>query len=116
MRRFLRNTLREITFLRKLVRLAWKYYYSDPKFISLLITFEKYAPSSDGNPRLKSQLTKNTINGIFQSINLLCDATTNIKTTTLRLEDLNFNKDEKKFIGVKSEWFVWILALWGIRL
>ena len=98
MKRYLKNILRKITFLRNLIRLARKYYYSDPKFISLLITFEKYAPSSDGNPRLKSKLTKNTINGIFQSINLLFDATTNIKTTTLRLEDLNFNKDEKKSI------------------
>ena len=57
MRRFLKNVLREITFLRNLVRLARKYYYSDPKFISLLTTFEKYAPNSGGEPKLKSNLT-----------------------------------------------------------
>ena len=54
MRRFLKNTLREITFLKRLVRLVRKYYYSDPKFISLLTTFEKYAPNSSGKPKLKS--------------------------------------------------------------
>ena len=94
MRKFLKNILREITFLKKIVRLARKYYYSDPKFISLLTTFEKYAPNSGGEPRLKSKLTKNTINGIFKSINLLSEDLKNSETIALKIEDLELNKDE----------------------
>jgi len=50
MKQHLKNRLKKITFLRNLIRLARKYYYSDPKFISLLTTFEKYAPNSGGEP------------------------------------------------------------------
>ena len=96
--KFLKNILREITFLKKLVRLARKYYYSDPKFISLLTTFEKYAPNSGGEPNLKSKLTKNTINGIFKSINLLSKDLKNSETIALKIEDLKLNKDEMNSI------------------
>ena len=58
--RNLKNRLKKIYLLKKLFRLARKYYYSDPQFISLLTTFEKYTPNSNGEPRLKSKLTKNT--------------------------------------------------------
>tara|TARA_Y100001978_G_scaffold203296_1_gene228068 strand:- start:469 stop:1332 length:864 start_codon:yes stop_codon:yes gene_type:complete len=94
MKRYLKKTLKEITFLRDLIRLARKYYYSDPKFISLLTTFEKYAPNSCGEPKLKSKLTKNTINGIFKSINLLIKDLKNLETTAFKIEDLKLKKDE----------------------
>ena len=94
MKRYLKKTLKEITFLRDLIRLARKYYYSDPKFISLLTTFEKYAPNSCGEPKLKSKLTKNTINGIFKSINLLFKDLKNLETTAFKIEDLKLKKDE----------------------
>ena len=65
-----KNRLKKINLLKKLFRLARKFYNSDPQFISLLATFEQFTPNSNGEPRLKSKLTKNTINGIFNSINL----------------------------------------------
>tara|TARA_S200000501_G_scaffold138406_1_gene130785 strand:- start:3962 stop:4825 length:864 start_codon:yes stop_codon:yes gene_type:complete len=94
----LKNRLKKIYLLRQLFRLARKYYYSDPKFISLLTTFEKYSPNSNGEPRLKSKLTKNTINGIFKSINLLFKDLNNSETIVLKLEDLKLNTDEKNSI------------------
>ena len=98
MKQHLKNRLKKITFLRNLIRLARKYYYSDPKFISLLTTFEKYSPNSGGEPKLKSKLTKKTINGIFKSINLLCNDLNKTETKVLRIEDLKLNKDETKSI------------------
>lgn len=98
MKRYLKNTLKKITFLKKLVRLVRKYYYSDLKFISILTTFEKYAPNSGGKPKLKSKLTKNTINGIFKSINLLQKDLKNSEKTPLKIENLKLNKDEKNSI------------------
>ena len=96
--RNLKNRLKKINLLKKLYRLARKYYYSDPQFISLLTTFEQYTPNSNGEPRLKSKLTKNTINRIFKSINLFYEELKNQDVTVLKVNDLKLNKDEKKNI------------------
>ena len=94
----LKNRLKKIILLKKIYRLARKYYNSDPQFISLLTTFEQYTPNSNGDPRLKSKLTKNTINGIFKSINLFYEELKNKEVTFLKVNDLKLNKDEKKNI------------------
>ena len=94
----LKNRLKKIILLKKIYRLARKYYNSDPQFISLLTTFEQYTPNSNGDPRLKSKLTKNTINGIFKSINLFYEELKNKELTFLKVNDLKLNKDEKKNI------------------
>ena len=96
----LKTRLKKIYFLKQIVRFVKKYYYSDPKFISLLTTFETYAPNSIGKPRVKSELTKNTINGIFKSINLLNQDLFDTKLAVLKVEDLNLKEDEK--ISIKK--------------
>ncbi len=90
-----KTRLKKIYFLKRLVRFVKKHYHSDPKFISLLTTFETYAPNSIGNPRVKSKLTKNTINGIFKSINLFYQNVLDAKVVALKIEDLKLKKDEK---------------------
>ena len=90
-----KERMKKIYFLKQLVRFVKKYYHSDPKFISLLTTFETYAPNSIGKPRLKSKLTKNTINGIFKSINLLYQDVLDVKVAALKIEDFKLKKDEK---------------------
>ena len=94
----IKERLKRIVFLKRIVRLIKKYFFSDPKIISLLLTFDMYAPNSDGNPRLKSKLTKNTIIGIFDSINQFCKELNDSKKEILKVEDLNINNEEKKSI------------------
>ena len=58
----LKENLKKIILLRKLVRFLRRLYHSNPKFMSLVLTFDMYAPYSDGEPNKKTKLTNKLYN------------------------------------------------------
>lgn len=91
----LKENLKKIILLRKLVTFLRRLYNSNPKFISLVLTFEMYAPYSDGEPNIKTKLTKNTINNIFNSILIFSNEINNKSINIIDIDNLKFNKSEE---------------------
>ncbi len=100
----LKIALKKIKVLEKPIDI-FKNLYHNPQIISLLIAFDQYSPNSNGNPSLRTKLTKKTINEIFNSINLLSSQVSKKNIQIIDIESINLSDEEKNAVETLEKLF-----------